>query len=242
VTREPGRVRELIGLTGQFAAVDEALTGRENLRLIAALLELDRREARRRSDDLLDRFDLAEAGRRLVRTWSGGMRRRLDVAVSLLGRPSVLFLDEPSTGLDPRARSEVWDLVRALVADGTTVLLTTQYLDEADRLATDIAVIDHGRVVRHGTPAQLKAAVGGQTLAVRATHPADVPRLCVAVEEVAGPPTVDGDLVTVPVANGTAMLAILATKLDAAGIQVSELGLRLASLDDVFLTLTGGTR
>jgi oleandomycin transport system ATP-binding protein len=243
VTREPGRVRELIGLTGQFAAVDEALTGRENLLLVAALLELGRREARRRCDDLLERFDLAKAGRRLVRTYSGGMRRRLDVAVSLLGRPSVLFLDEPTTGLDPRARGDVWDLVRTLVADGTTVLLTTQYLDEADRLASEIAVIDHGRVVRHGTPAQLKAAVGGQTLAVRAASATHVPQLAATVAEVVGAPaTVDGDLVSVPVRNGTAVLAEVAQKLDGAGIEVTELGLRLASLDDVFLTLTGGTR
>jgi oleandomycin transport system ATP-binding protein len=241
VVREPARVRELIGLTGQFAAVDESLTGRENLLLVGALLELGRREARRRCEDLLARFDLGEVGRRLVRTYSGGMRRRLDVAVSLLGRPSVLFLDEPTTGLDPRARGDVWDLVRAMVADGTTVLLTTQYLDEADRLATEIAVIDHGRVVRQGTPAQLKAAVGGQTLAVRAAGGAHVPTLAATVAEVVGQePTVDGDLVTVPVVDGTAVLAALARRLH--GFEVTELGVRLASLDDVFLKLTGGDR
>ena len=167
VIREPDKVRPLLGLTGQYAAVDEELTGQENLLLIARLLELSRAEARRRAGELLERFALAQAGGRPVRTYSGGMRRRLDLAASLIGRPPVLFLDEPTTGLDPRSRVEVWELVRTLVAEGTTVLLTTQYLDEVDRLAAQLAVLDHGRVIANGSPAALKAKVGGQTLDVR---------------------------------------------------------------------------
>ncbi len=171
VVRQAGRVRELIGLTGQYAAVDEDLTGFENLLLIGRLLEIPKPEAKRRSSELLERFDLAEAAGRSVKTYSGGMRRRLDLAASLVQRPVVLFLDEPTTGLDPRSRGEVWAMVRTLVAEGTTVLLTTQYLDEADRLASEIAVIDHGRVIATGTAAELKAKVGRQTLDVRPGRP-----------------------------------------------------------------------
>jgi oleandomycin transport system ATP-binding protein len=245
VTRQPERVRPLIGLTGQYAAVDEELTGYENLVLIARLLELSRLQARRRAGELLERFDLADAGGRSLRTYSGGMRRRLDVAASLIGRPRVLFLDEPTTGLDPRSRGDVWDLVRGLVADGATVLLTTQYLDEADRLAAEIAVIDHGRVIERGTPAALKAKVGGQTLDVRPAEHAQLDAVAKIVAEVAGAaPTHGGDggLVSAPVRgdrSGSRVLTAVAQRLDAAGIAVTEAGLRLASLDEVFLALTG---
>jgi oleandomycin transport system ATP-binding protein len=251
VRRQAGRVRGLIGLTGQFAAVDEALTGYENLLLVARLLELPGRRARQRATELLERFDLADAGGRLVRTYSGGMRRRLDVAASLVGTPAVLFLDEPTTGLDPRSRAEVWDLVRGLVGDGTTVLLTTQYLEEADQLARAVCVVDHGRVVATGTPAQLKSKAGGQTVTAR---PADRGRLAEVAAIVAGAagvaggagaPAADGGdsgLVSVALPAGTSastVLAAVAGRLETAGIEVAELGVRLASLDEVFLTLTG---
>jgi oleandomycin transport system ATP-binding protein len=248
VVREPHRVRALIGLTGQYAAVDEALTGKENLVLIARLLEVRRRDARRRADEMLARFDLTDAADRLVRTYSGGMRRRLDVAASLIGLPRVLFLDEPTTGLDPRSRADVWDLVRGLVGGGTTVLLTTQYLDEADRLADEIAVIDHGRVIETGTPAELKAKVGGQSVDVR---PAERSRLDAAAAIVAdvtgGRVTINGDggVVSAPIAesiSGSQAVAAVAGRLDSAGIAVAELGVRLASLDEVFLALTGQPR
>ncbi|MGP3959837.1 ATP-binding cassette domain-containing protein [Nonomuraea sp. 3N208] len=241
VAREPGKVRDLIGLTGQYAAVDEGLTGYENLFIIARLSDLARRDARNRATELLDRFDLADAGNRLVKTYSGGMRRRLDVAVSLIGRPRVLFLDEPTTGLDPRARGDVWDLVRSLVADGTTVLLTTQYLDEADQLAHNIAVIDHGTVIETGTPAQLKAKVGGQTLDVRPMDPTQLDTVATVVADVTGAAPdsdrVDG-LVSVPV-EGVQALTAVAARLERDGIAVAELGVRLANLDEVFLALTG---
>jgi oleandomycin transport system ATP-binding protein len=245
VVREPERVRPLIGLTGQYAAVDEELTGHENLLLVARLLELSRAEARRRAGELLERFDLVEAAGRPVGTWSGGMRRRLDLAASLIGRPRVLFLDEPTTGLDPRARGDVWDLVRGLVAEGATALLTTQYLDEADQLAAELAVIDHGRVIETGTPAALKAKVGGQTLDVRPAERGQLDAVATIVAEVTGATPAsngDGGLVSVPVDGslaGSRALAAVAQRLDAAGIGVAEAGLRLASLDEVFLALTG---
>jgi oleandomycin transport system ATP-binding protein len=248
VARDPEQVRPLIGLTGQYAAVDEELTGHENLFLIARLLDLSRAEARRRAGDLLERFDLVDAGGRSVNTYSGGMRRRLDLAASLIGRPQVLFLDEPTTGLDPRARGDVWDLVRGLVAEGTTVLLTTQYLDEADQLAAEIAVIDHGRVIESGTPAALKAKVGGQTLDVRPAEHTQLDTVAAIVAQVAGAtPTRNGDggLVSVPVDGslaGSQALAAVAHRLAATGIPVTEAGLRLASLDEVFLALTGHRR
>ncbi|MEV0273898.1 ATP-binding cassette domain-containing protein [Hamadaea sp. NPDC050747] len=238
IVRQPDRVRELIGLTGQFAAVDNALTGAENLRLIARLLELPRQRARGRVAEVLDRFGLTDAAGRPVRTYSGGMRRRLDVAASLLGTPRVLFLDEPTTGLDPRARADVWDLVRGLVAEGTTVLLTTQYLEEADRLADTVCVVDHGRVVRTGTPAQLKTQVAGQTLTVRPAEAARVPDVVALL----GDATVTSDgLVSAPVSAGadaTVVLADAAAGLHRAGIAVDEIGVRLAGLDEVFLALT----
>jgi len=247
VAGQPDKVRKLISLTGQFAAVDEDLTGRENLLLIARLLELSRKAARRRADELLERFGLAEAGGRLAKTYSGGMRRRLDLAMGLVGEPQVLFLDEPTTGLDPRARGDVWDMVRDLVAAGTTVLLTTQDLDEADRLASQIAVIDRGRVIDSGTPAELKAKVGGQSLDVRPAEPGELARVGAIMAEAAGagagsPNERDG-VISAPLApgvSGTEALAAVSHRLGQAGIGVTELGLRLASLDEVFLTLTGG--
>jgi oleandomycin transport system ATP-binding protein len=247
VAGQPDKVRKLISLTGQFAAVDEDLTGRENLLLIARLLELSRKAARRRADELLERFGLAEAGGRLAKTYSGGMRRRLDLAMGLVGEPQVLFLDEPTTGLDPRARGDVWDMVRDLVAAGTTVLLTTQDLDEADRLASQIAVIDRGRVIDSGTPAELKAKVGGQSLDVRPAEPGELARVGAIMAEVtgagAGSPNERDGVISAPLApgvSGTEALAAVSHRLGQAGIGVTELGLRLASLDEVFLTLTGG--
>jgi oleandomycin transport system ATP-binding protein len=242
VVRQADRVRELIGLTGQYAAVDEDLTGFENLLLIGRLLEVRKAEAKRRSRELLERFDLADAGGRSVKTYSGGMRRRLDLAASLVQRPEVLFLDEPTTGLDPRSRGEVWAMIRALVADGTTVLLTTQYLDEADRLANEIAVVDHGKVIATGTAAQLKAKVGGQTLDVRPAYPADIARVTEIVTATAGAvPARTGEdpgLLSVPVDDPQVMPAVVA-RLQADEIEVTELALRLASLDEVFMALTG---
>jgi oleandomycin transport system ATP-binding protein len=241
VVAEPAAVRARIGLTGQYVAVDDALSGTDNLVLVGRLLDLPRRAARRRAAELVERFGLADAAGRRVRTYSGGMRRRLDLAVSLVGRPDVLFLDEPTTGLDPRHRNEVWDEVRALAAEGTTVLLTTQYLEEAEQLADDLVVLDHGRVIAAGTPAALKAEVGGQRLHVRPLHPADLPAVTALVAGLMPGvlPAVDaaGQL-TVPVAE-PGLLVGVAERLAAAGLPIAELGLRLPSLDDVFLTLTG---
>jgi oleandomycin transport system ATP-binding protein len=241
VLRQSDRVRALIGLTGQYAAVDEDMTGFENLLMIGRLLELSRPDAKRRARELLDQFELGDAGGRTVKTYSGGMRRRLDLAASLVSRPEVLFLDEPTTGLDPHSRGEVWRLVRGLVADGVTVLLTTQYMDEADRLAGEIAVIDHGRLIASGTPAQLKAKVGGQTLDVRPADPADVPAVLGIVSRVTGarPTQVDDPGLVTVAADDPAALPEAMSWLAEAGIAVTEIGLRLASLDEVFLALTG---
>ena len=244
IVRQADRVRELIGLTGQYAAVDEDLTGFENLLLIGRLLEVPRAEAKRRSGELLERFGLADAAGRSVKTYSGGMRRRLDLAASLVQRPQVLFLDEPTTGLDPRSRGEVWVMIRRLVAEGTTVLLTTQYLDEADRLASEIAVIDHGRVIATGTAAELKAKVGRQTLDVRPADPADLARVTGIVTAAVGrePAQAAGDpgLLSVPVDDAQVLPAVVSA-LEAGQIEVTELALRLASLDEVFMALTGHT-
>jgi oleandomycin transport system ATP-binding protein len=243
IVKRADRVRELIGLTGQYAAVDEDLTGFENLLLIGRLLEIAKPEAKRRATDLLERFELTEAANRSVKTYSGGMRRRLDLAASLVQRPQVLFLDEPTTGLDPRSRGEVWTMVRQLVADGTTVLLTTQYLDEADRLAGEIAVIDHGRVIATGTPAELKAKVGGQTLDVRPADPiADLETVAAIITEIVGTaPTRTPEnpgLLSVAV-DDAQILSDMVSRLTQAHIEVTELAVRLASLDEVFLALTG---
>ncbi|MFI9575453.1 ATP-binding cassette domain-containing protein [Microbispora rosea] len=243
VLRRPERVRDLIGVTGQYAAVDEDLSGQENLVLIARLLDLSRAAARHRAGELLARFELTEAARRQVKTYSGGMRRRLDLALSLVGHPRVLFLDEPTTGLDPRSRGEVWCMIRALVAEGTTVLLTTQYLEEADRLADEIVVLDQGRVVAVGTPSGLRAKVGGQTLDVRPADPSDTDAVAKIVAEATGSrPAREGGLVSAPIEPGrsaTVALATAARRLEADDVAVTELGLRLASLDEAFLTLTG---
>jgi len=234
-------VRQLIALTGQFASVDDELTGTENLIMIGRLLGLSRLTARGRAREMIERFELTDAARRAVKTYSGGMRRRLDLAASLLGDPDVLFLDEPTTGLDPRARNQVWETIRRVVADGATVLLTTQYLDEADELADQIVVIDHGLVVADGTPAELKARTGGQTLVVRAADRAHAEPVAAVVAEITGVrPDVHHDTGLVLAAAGDpAMLSALVRRLDEAGIVAAELGLRLPSLDEVFLTLTG---
>jgi len=235
------QVRQLIALTGQYASVDEQLTGTENLRMIGRLLGLPRPEARARAREMLDRFELTDAAGRAVRTYSGGMRRRLDLAASMLGQPEVLFLDEPTTGLDPRARSQMWDTVRGVVAGGATVLLTTQYLEEADELADRIAVIDHGLVVAAGTPDELKAKTGAQTLVVRAADYSLTPQVMAAVAEITGAePEVrhDTGLVTVA-ASDPAMAPAIVRRLDEGGVVLAELSLRLPSLDEVFMTLTG---
>ncbi|MGK5442288.1 ATP-binding cassette domain-containing protein [Micromonospora sp. URMC 105] len=239
VRRDAHQVRQLIGLTGQYASVDETLTGTENLLLIGRLLGLGRAEARARAAQLLADFQLTDAAGRPAKTFSGGMRRRLDLAASLVGRPQVLFLDEPTTGLDPRSRNELWDIVRTLVSDGVTVLLTTQYLEEADQLAGQIAVVDHGRVIAQGTPEELKAKTGGQVLTVRPVDPADLPTVRAIAGEVArATPEVAQNTVTVPV-NDPGVLPTVVRRLDAAEVPVAELALRGSSLDEVFLSLTG---
>ncbi|MGH3791719.1 MAG: ATP-binding cassette domain-containing protein [Pseudonocardiaceae bacterium] len=242
VVTEAPAVRARIGLTGQYAAVDEALTGRDNVVLVARLLDLPRAAARHRATELIKQFGLTEAAGRRVRTYSGGIRRRLDLAISLIGRPDVLFLDEPTTGLDPRHRAEVWETVRTLAAGGVTVLLTTQYLEEADQLADDLVVLDHGRVIAAGTPASLKADVGGQRLHVRPLHRADLRAVTALITELAGTePSADATGQLTVVAAEPGLLHRAGARLDAAGIPIAELGLRLPSLDDVFLTLTGRT-
>jgi oleandomycin transport system ATP-binding protein len=240
IVRDSEKVRQSIGLTGQYASVDEDLTGMQNLMLIGQLIDLRSRDARARATELLEWFDLAEASSRPAKTYSGGMRRRLDLAASLVGRPAVIFLDEPTTGLDPAKREDMWDVVRSLVNDGSTVLLTTQYLDEADALADSISVIDHGRVIAHDTPDGLKRIVGGQTLTVR---PSDQSRLDDVVRIVADvssgrPETSARGVVNASVDGDAAMTATVA-KLAQAGIAVTELSLHLPSLDEVFFTLTG---
>jgi oleandomycin transport system ATP-binding protein len=240
VAAAPGKVRESIGLTGQYASVDELLTGEQNLVMIGQLLDLSGRQARVRAKELLEWFDLAAAANRPAKTYSGGMRRRLDLAASLVGRPSVIFLDEPTTGLDPSKREDMWGVVRSLVHDGSTVLLTTQYLDEADALADEITVIDHGRAIAHDTPEGLKRVVAGQTLTVR---PADASRLdevAAIAGALAGTRVEAGGrgAVSVPV-PGDAVLGEAVARLAAAGIAVTELSLHLPSLDEVFFTLTG---
>jgi oleandomycin transport system ATP-binding protein len=239
VVRDAHRVRQLVGLTGQYASVDEMLTGAENLLLIGRLLGHSRAAAKARARELLERFDLTGAANRAAKTYSGGMRRRLDLAASLVGRPRVLFLDEPTTGLDPRSRLDLWQIVRELVADGVTVLLTTQYLEEAEQLADRIAVVDHGRVIATGTPAQLKARSGAQPLVVRPADTADLPVVVSIVHELTGTaPTVDGARVTAGVTD-PAVLPAVVRGLDEADVLVAELALRDPSLDEVFLGLTG---
>ena len=240
VVHQSKEVRRSIGLTGQYASVDEDLTGMENLVMIGQLLELSTRNARARAVELLAEFDLTDAGRRLAKTYSGGMRRRLDLAASLIGRPNVVFLDEPTTGLDPAKRDDVWDMVRSLVRQGTTVLLTTQYLEEADALANEITVIDHGRVIAHDTALGLKRQVGGQTLEVRPASVTDLDRVETLLARVGTrvPERPSVDQLSVPVADDAALTTVVAA-LAAEQIAVSELSLRFPSLDEVFYSLTG---
>ena len=240
VVADAHRVRRLIGLTGQYASVDDDLTGTENLVLIGRLLDLTAADARRRAAELLERFDLTEAGGRLAKTYSGGMRRRLDLAASLVARPSVIFLDEPTTGLDPTRREDVWSTVRGLVRNGVTVLLTTQYLDEADALADAITVVDHGRVIAEGTPQQLKQIVGGQTLEVGPIEEDRLPEVATVLANVSGrePESPRRGVVRVPVDDDRVLAATVA-QLSANGIAVTELSLKLPGLDEVFAALTG---
>jgi len=240
VTKSPDRVREIIGLTGQFAAVDDSLTGVENLLFLARLLGKSRADSRSTALDLLGRFGLSDAADRTAKTYSGGMRRRLDLAACLVGEPQVIFLDEPTTGLDPNARDQLWDIIRGEVRRGVTVLLTTQYLEEADQLANDIVVVNQGSVVAQGTPETLKREVGRPTLQVRPVDPAQVERVAALVTEVIGEHTHDGRVVKARVQD-TAALSAVVRRLDDAGIEVAELSVREPSLDEVFkqLTVTG---
>jgi ABC-2 type transport system ATP-binding protein len=240
VVAEPDAVRRSMGLTGQAATVDELLTARENLRLIGRLSGLSRRHIASVSDDLLERFSLTDAANRMVKTYSGGMRRRLDLAVSLIAAPPVLFLDEPTTGLDPRSRSELWEVLRGLVRDGTTLLLTTQYLEEADQLADDIVVIDRGRVIASGTPTQLKDQSGRASVVLTLTHAADLARAADLVRSCSPEIHVEPSARRITAqADGLGDMTRIGEVIAASAIQVDDLGLKRPSLDDVFLHLTG---
>ncbi len=240
VRTQPDMVRRNMGLTGQAATVDELLTGRENIRMIGGLYGIGRRQLRQLGDRLLEQFDLVDAADRPVRAYSGGMRRRLDLAVSLIAAPPVLFLDEPTTGLDPRSRSDLWEVLRDLVAGGTTVLLTTQYLEEADQLADDIVVIDHGRIIAKGTPLQLKQQAGNASLVVTVSHAADLPAARELLSRSGAEVHVDpGARQLTAAADGIAELTRVANWLQDNAIEVDDIGLSRPSLDDVFLSLTG---
>lgn len=241
VVKEPKRVREVIGLSGQYAAVDEQLTGRQNLVMFGRLYQSSKKVAHARASELLERFALTDAADRQIKTYSGGMRRRLDLAASLVARPKVLFLDEPTTGLDPRARMEMWDVIDELVKGGTTLLLTTQYLEEADKLADQIAVIDHGRVIERGTADELKSRIGGERLDVTVdeAHLDEAAHALTALVKAEANVDRATRRVSVPVAGGSAVLADAVRALDARGVQIRDLSFHRPTLDDVFLSLTG---
>jgi ABC-2 type transport system ATP-binding protein len=242
VLRDPGAVRKVIGLSGQYAAVDEYLTGRENLDMVGRLYHLGAKASQVRAAELLDQFDLTDAADRVAKTYSGGMRRRLDLAASLVARPQVIFLDEPTTGLDPRGRLGMWDVIRKLVREGATLLLTTQYLEEADALADDIAIIDSGKLIAQGTADELKAQVGGERVELVVADRSEVPKAVAALVPLAtAEPVVDEDthMVTVQVSGGTRALADVVRELDTAGVVAQDLALRRPTLDEVFLSLTG---
>jgi ABC-2 type transport system ATP-binding protein len=244
VVAQAAPLRSVIGLAGQYAAVDELLTGRENLELIGLWYHLDKPEYRRRAQEVLERLSLTDVADRLVKTYSGGLRRRLDIGASLVGRPPVLFLDEPTTGLDPRTRNDLWQFLEELVAAGTTVLMTTQYMEEAERLAQRIVVLDRGRVIADGTSAQLKDRLGGDRLEARVSDSADLDRAAALLGELAGSaPHVDPEQqqVSVPAAGGTPFLLRAGSRLQDEQVELDDLGIRRPSLDDVFLALTGAT-
>ncbi|MER6201818.1 ATP-binding cassette domain-containing protein [Streptomyces sp. NPDC001586] len=242
VLKHPNEVRRAIGLSGQFAAVDEYLTGRENLQMVGRLYQMKSKAAKARADELLERFTLADAADRTAKTYSGGMRRRLDLAAALVVSPPVMFMDEPTTGLDPRNRQQLWGIIQELVAGGTTLLLTTQYLEEADHLAHDICVVDHGKVIARGTSDELKARTGGERVEV-VVHERD--HMATAREVLAGfgkgETTVEEHTrkLTVPVSGGAKLLAEVIRELDGRGIEIDDIGLRRPTLDDVFISLTG---
>jgi ABC-2 type transport system ATP-binding protein len=240
VVQHPDEVRRLIGLAGQYAAVEPSMSGRENLVMVARLFGHGRKAARVAADAVLEQISLTEAADRLVRTYSGGMRRRLDLGASLVGAPHLLLLDEPTTGLDPRSRNELWMAIEQLVSQGTDVLLTTQYLEEADQLADDIAIIDHGRRVAVGTPSELKSRVGADVIDVKVADAADLPRAADALGDEATADTTSGR-VSVPVTTGPDDLVVAIQALRAAGVGIEDIALRRPTLDDVFLTLTGHT-
>ena len=242
VATQPDEVRSVIGLTGQYAAVDEYLTGRENLELFGRLFHLSKFDAAKRAAELLDRFDLSDAADRGIKGYSGGMRRRLDLAASLIGRPNVLFLDEPTTGLDPRSRQGMWEVIEDLISEGTTVLLTTQYLEEADQLANRIVVLDHGNVIAKGTSNELKSQVGGDRIEIVVESVGDVSNAAALIQEFGSAPAITEDLtktILLPVAGGSTAIVNIVRKLDENKISIADIALRRPTLDDVFLSLTG---
>jgi len=242
VTRHPEQVRRMIGLAGQYAAVEEAMTGRENLQMVARLFGHSRRSAAASATAVLDQLGLSDAAGRLVRTYSGGMRRRLDLGASMVGAPRLLLLDEPTSGLDPRSRVELWDAIKVMVDHGTDVLLTTQYLEEADRLAKQVVIIDHGKVIAEGTPAELKSRAGHDVIELHAHDADDLPQLAAVLSRVGvEAPRIDAGSrrVTVPVDGGTAVVPAAIRAIDEAGLQVEDIAVRRPTLDEVFLTLTG---